>query len=105
MNLIISVSYTHLDVYKRQEKVQAKMAQEGISREILNSDIFLGEYTVYTNEIKISARDYSAIDGDLVRIWLNGEIVTKVIDLESGYQRYDYVSVSYTHLDVYKRQA
>jgi hypothetical protein len=73
------------------EKVQAKMAQEGISREILNSDIFLGEYTVYTNEIKISARDYSAIDGDLVRIWLNGEIVTRVIDLESGYQRYDYV--------------
>jgi hypothetical protein len=73
------------------EKIQTKMAQEGISREILNSDIFLGEYTVYTNEIKISARDYSAVDGDLVRIWLNGEIVTKVIDLETGYQRYDYI--------------
>jgi hypothetical protein len=73
------------------EKVQAKMAQEGISKEIVNNDIFLGEYTVYTKEIKISARDYSAIDGDLVRIWLNGEIVTKVVDLESGYQRFDYV--------------
>lgn len=71
-------------------KIQTQMAKEGITKEILNSDIFLGEYTVYSSEIKISARDYSAIDGDMVRIWLNGEIVTKVIDLDSGYQKYDY---------------
>jgi len=72
------------------EKVQAKLAQEGITREIVNSDMFLGEYTVYTNQLTISARDYSAIDGDLVRVWLNGEMVTKTIDLDSNYQSYNY---------------
>lgn len=72
------------------EKLQTKLAQEGITREILNSDVFLGEYTVYTKEIDISCRDYSAIDGDLVRVWLNGEMVTKQIDLESGYKKYKY---------------
>lgn len=73
------------------EKLQTKMSQEGISKEIVNSDVFLGEYTVYTKQIAISARDYSAIDGDLVRIWVNGEMVTKQISLESGYQKFDYV--------------
>ena len=72
------------------EKLQTKLSQEGITREILNSDVFLGEYTVYTKEIDISCRDYSAIDGDLVRVWLNGEMVTKQIDLESGYKKYKY---------------
>ena len=68
------------------EKLKAKLSQEGITREIVNSDMFLGEYTVYTNEIDISARDYGAIDGDLVRIWLNGEILYKQISLESGFK-------------------
>ena len=72
------------------EKLKAKLSEEGITREIVNSDMFLGEYTVYTNQLTISARDYSAIDGDLVRVWLNGEMVTKTIDLDSNYQSYNY---------------
>jgi len=73
------------------EKVQAKMAQEGISREIVNNDVFLGEYIVYTKEISISARDFGAIDGDEVRIWLNGELIYRQINLEDGFKKSDFV--------------
>ena len=77
------------DVYT--EKMQVKLAKEGITREIVNSDVFLGEYVIYTKELNVSARDYSAIDGDMVRIWINGEIVTKSIDLESDYKTNNYI--------------
>jgi hypothetical protein len=72
------------------EKLNSKLAQEGISHTIVDSDMFLGEYTVFTKQIAISARDYSAIDGDLVRIWINGQIITKEIDLDSEYQKNTY---------------
>jgi hypothetical protein len=73
------------------EKLQSKLAQEGITREIVNSDVFLGDYNIYTKELNVSARDYSAIDGDMVRIWINGEIVTKTIDLDSNYKTHNYI--------------
>lgn len=70
------------------EKIQNEMKREGISKEILNSDMFLGEFIVYTTEVTTTCRDYGAIDGDNVRIWLNGELVVKSVDLESSFKRY-----------------
>jgi hypothetical protein len=70
------------------EQLQNQMKREGITQEILNSDMFLGEFVVYTSQITTACRDYGAIDGDNVRIWVNGEIIVRSIDLKSGFQRY-----------------
>jgi hypothetical protein len=65
-----------------------KLKSEGLSQEIVNSDVFLGEFIVYTDELSIRCRDYSAVDGDQVRIWLNDEIVVTKVGLLSGFQSF-----------------
>ena len=70
----VSVSYTHLDVYKRQL-------------------VYCGA----TNVLDENA-DYTSSDtGDIRQI----EAVTRILGNEFGM---DVAPVSYTHLDVYKRQ-
>jgi len=73
------------------EKMNNMMKQEGVSREIVNSDMFLGEFTVTTFDISIACRDYGAVDGDNVSIWLNDELVIPSIYLESGLKKYKLV--------------
>jgi hypothetical protein len=70
------------------EKIQKEMKKEGITKEILNTDMFLGEFVVYTSELTTVCRDYGAIDGDNVRIWLNGELVVRNIGLQLDFQKY-----------------
>lgn len=70
------------------EKENQKLKSEGLSSVVDNSDSFLGEFIITTFKLNIECRDYGAIDGDIVRIWLNDEIVVPRIDLISGYRRY-----------------
>lgn len=71
------------------QKQNDMLKTEGLSREIVNSDMFLGEFTVYTTKLTTKCRDYSNVDGDNVRIWLNDEIVVTSVALESGFKSYD----------------
>jgi len=75
-------------VEEQTKKMNDKMKREGVSLEIVNSDVFLGEFTVTTFKISVACRDFGAIDGDNVSIWLNDKMVIPVIDLESGFKRY-----------------
>lgn len=70
------------------QKQNDMLKSEGYSREIVNSDVFLGEFVVYTTELTTKCRDYSNVDGDNVRIWLNDEIVVTSVYLESGFKSY-----------------
>lgn len=70
------------------EKENKKLKKEGLSSVVDNSDSYLGEFVITTFKLNIECRDYGAIDGDIVRIWLNGEMVVPRIDLISGYKRY-----------------
>jgi hypothetical protein len=70
------------------EKENQKLKTEGLSSVVDNSDSFLGEFIVTTVKLKITCRDYGAIDGDVVSINLNGQLVVPVINLESGFKSY-----------------
>ena len=70
------------------KKQNDKLKSEGLSQEIVNSDVYLGEFIVYTTELNTKCRDYGTVDGDNVRIWLNDEIVVPNIVLESGFKNY-----------------
>ena len=65
------VSYTHLDVYKRQDK------------------------------------EYQAVflENEYIKVMILPELGGRIQRAYDKTNDYDFVSVSYTHLDVYKRQA
>jgi hypothetical protein len=68
------------------EKFNQQLKEDGISPELYNRDMNLGQFVVYTQQINLNSRDYGAIDGDLVRVWVNGVIVTNQIYLESQFK-------------------
>lgn len=74
------------EIYTKQQNDRLK--SEGYASEITDSDLFLGEYTVYTDKIDTKCRDYSAIDGDNISIYLNDELVVPRVSLESGFKSY-----------------
>lgn len=68
------------------EKFNQQLKEDGISPELYNRNISWGQFVVYTESITIGARDFGAIDGDIVRIWLNGQIVVNQIYLEAAFK-------------------
>ena len=59
--LIIPVSYTHLDVYKRQDPIGAV--------NILNTNRQLGQIDIFTQNVEMSMKELSTLDDlmDLAR--------------------------------------
>jgi len=72
------------------EKMNNKMKMEGIAREIVDTDMFLGEFKIFTAKLFIACRDNGAIDGDNVSIWINDERVIPFIGLEAGFRKYEF---------------
>ncbi len=60
--------------------------KEGVVEERFKSDTFLGEFKTGSKTIKIGCRDHEAVDGDRVRIWLNGNVIANDITLESAFR-------------------
>ena len=72
------------------DKMNKQMKTEGMTRENVSSDMFLGEFKIFTEKLSISCRDNSAVDGDAVCIWLNGERVIAVVGLEGSFKTYNF---------------
>ena len=72
------------------EKANKMLKTEGYASVVENSDFFFGEFKVYTETIYIGCRDYGAIDGDLIAIYLNGEKVIPLYELEAGFKKYTF---------------
>ena len=70
------------------EKANNMLKTEGYASVVENKDFYFGDYKVYTKIIYIECRDYGAIDGDEVAIWINGQNVIPVIGLESNFKKY-----------------
>jgi hypothetical protein len=68
------------------DKLNDQLKEDGIRPELYNRDVDLGNFIVYTQEISVGCRDYSLVDGDLIRIWLNGEIISYQIYLEAKFK-------------------
>ncbi len=71
----------------------------------LKSNFSLGTVTSRTKSVKIECRDYSAIDGDRIRIYLNEQVISDniglkanyyvyYINLEKGYNRIDFQALN-----------
>ena len=87
--MIYSVSYTHLDVYKRQGLGAVKIAKPAIENQLAPYRSY--QYAIpYAQEELVDA-GYGYFEGDDFYLYEGND-----------YSGLD--TVSYTHLDVYKRQ-
>ena len=68
------------------DKLNEQLKEDGIRPELFNRDMDLGQFVVYTPKINLDSRDYGIVDGDLVRVWVNGQIITNQIYLESKFK-------------------
>ena len=73
------------DLFETQN--QERESSIGLS---VDSDVFLGDYIVYTKKIILKYRDYGAVDGDDIRIWVNGVIVKDYITLKGDFDTFEY---------------
>ncbi|MDO9260420.1 MAG: hypothetical protein Q7U08_00565 [Flavobacteriaceae bacterium] len=56
-----------------------------VSEKKLESHLSLGTINSKSKTVKIECRDHSAIDGDRIRIFLNGKVVSSNLTLEGNY--------------------
>ena len=93
-----SVSYTHLDVYKRQEVLIAEEDEKpvGFALYFHNFSTFVGKPGIYLEDLFVEPEMRGKGYGKALLVEL------AKIAKERNCGRLE--SVSYTHLDVYKRQ-
>ena len=96
---IEAVSYTHLDVYKRQ---QLNIALELVSVRLKNDNVYIfkledGEQEFITSDNPVKLQN---LNNQQIRPFDPSNIMKLPLDA-----KHYLMSVSYTHLDVYKRQA
>jgi hypothetical protein len=80
---------SNVELRNPSEIFTEKMNKKGSDGEILEryrSDSFLGEFRTGSKIVKIACRDHEYPDGDLVRIWLNGQIAINRILLEADFR-------------------
>ena len=93
-----AVSYTHLDVYKRQPLDYAAFMKNPTQLDI-------GVYNMDTNEVEYFGKEYfDPIEQRLMKASCSLFLLTRPVKFRN-HTYMDAGSVSYTHLDVYKRQS
>lgn len=73
------------------KKINDQMRSEGNSSIVDYRDYYLGDFKIYTKKIIVMSRDFGAIDGDDVAIWLNGKKVIPIFTLEGSFIKYEFV--------------
>lgn len=63
-----------------------KQVTDGKIYDYYKKDYLLATYKCSTAIAKFALKDFGDPDGDVVRIWLNGEIIIDAINLESGFR-------------------
>lgn len=70
------------------DRFNNQLKEEGVSPELFNRDMDLGKAIVFTKTIELANRDYGLIDGDNIRVWLNGVLVNPSIVLRDEFQKF-----------------
>ena len=72
---------------KKLDKIEKTLLPEGYGENSgLKEDAFWGDYRTTSKTLTLLFRDYSAIDGDLLRVYVNGDILRSNIYLGGGFQ-------------------
>ncbi|TBN06599.1 hypothetical protein EYD45_01565 [Hyunsoonleella flava] len=71
---------------KKLDKIEKTLLPEGHGETAgLKKDAYWGDYKTTSKSIRVLYRDYSAIDGDLLRVYVNGDIIQPRAYLTQGF--------------------
>ncbi|GAL90706.1 hypothetical protein [Jejuia pallidilutea] len=71
---------------KKLEKIEKTLLPEGHGENAgLKEDAYWGDYNTTSKSVRILYRDYSAIDGDLLRVYVNGDVIQPRVYLTQGF--------------------
>ncbi len=68
-----------------EERWRKKAEDEGIKPKSMD-DQFMGEFRIYSKNVNLLVRDHKFPDGDIVRIFLNEEVIAANVLLTGGYK-------------------
>ena len=111
VSIIEAVSYTHLDVYKRQDYAHWKEGLENIFEAVYKNKPFILNVYHDISKDQIEKVLFKLVHGLIESIVEERSIETNLNEQQKNFIAYFYkygfvgiMPVSYTHLDVYKRQ-
>lgn len=71
---------------KKLDKIEKTLLPEGHGLNAgLKKDAFWGDYKTTSKSLRVMYRDYSAIDGDLLRVYVNGNVLEPRAYLTQGF--------------------
>lgn len=91
---------------KKLEKIQKTLLPEGHGENSgLKEDAYWGDYKTTSEYINIQYRDYSAIDGDLLMVMVNGDVIRPreylgsnfsgfKLDLQKGFNKIEFYAIN-----------
>ncbi|MGS2726136.1 hypothetical protein ACU8DI_05965 [Psychroserpens sp. BH13MA-6] len=71
-----------------EKKFNKVAVEQGLKIEVM-SDVFLGDIRSQGKFVKIVCRDHEFPDGDMVRVFVNDDIIVPSLTLSSGYKGFD----------------
>lgn len=71
--------------YRIKDFVPKAFKKDKEIREEFKNDQYLGDFTTTGSFVELYCRDHEYVDGDKVRVFVNGEMINNSISLGSGY--------------------
>ncbi|MDT0649876.1 hypothetical protein [Autumnicola edwardsiae] len=68
------------------DAVEKKWKEDKEAKDEYKNDQYLGDFTTKGAYVELYCRDHEFVDGDRVRIWVNGTVVEQSIVLSGGYR-------------------
>lgn len=72
-------------IYEERFRKKSPVAETGLQYE---TDMYFGEHSIKSKYIKIAYRDFEAQDGDIIRIFVNDDVIVPRVFLTKSYQGY-----------------
>lgn len=68
------------------DAVEEKWKKDKEAKEEYGADQYMGDFTTTGGYVELYCRDHQSVDGDRVRIWVNGTVVEQSVVLGAGYR-------------------
>ncbi|MDT0690140.1 hypothetical protein RM549_10115 [Salegentibacter sp. F188] len=68
------------------DAVEEKWKKDKEAKEEYRADQYMGDFTTKGAYVELYCRDHESVDGDRIRVWVNGVVVEPSILLDGGYR-------------------
>lgn len=70
-----------------EDKLNSKSSEGAMHFSLYRKNEFFGEFKSESAFVGIACRDHGNVDGDQIKVWLNGVLVVEFVQLSGGFQQ------------------